>query len=441
MTEFDHIPKKIELDVGIQDVPVKGAADLSPILSTVDRERVLKTQEFSSNAWKQYTEDWSHKLVYILIDDSGDKIPMYVGRQEDKDKAAKDRLQQHIYGETQQTFENAELSNWSFAVVLRAKIGGKEFTIEDTKILEAMLKYRLGKYSNVEMKTKQASRGAQGKQIIDLEMLGEYAELVVKYISKQFEIGNKQYQWTKSDAIEKAVDAVVDNNISADKDVKIFVDCGILLPETVLFSNSKLYPAEAIISKSGGLDIIGFGERNDFGSFHNKNQLGPGYTDLTPSGAARMVGNPKANGWIFWKRKSDEKSLNKIWDDAFKNSEDVENSDLLNEVSGNPSPELVSLIELGIVKVGGKLFARKSRIAEATILPDGYIHVVEAKYQDKSSIPKNLMSDLRKTSLNFACTKINKLRGQGESNAWQYWFYEDKNEELIELKELKEKHL
>lgn len=441
MTEFDHIPKKIELDVGIQDVPVKGAADLSPILSTVDRERVLKTQEFSSSAWKQNTEDWSHKLVYILIDDSGNKILMYVGRQEDKDKAAKDRLQQHIHGETQQTLENAELGNWSFAVVLRAKIGGKEFAIEDTKILEAMLKYRLGKYSNVEMKTKQASKGAQGKQIIDLEMLGEYAELVIEYISKQFKIGDKQYQWTKFDSKKETLVAVANHNVSADKDVKILVDCGMLLPATVLFSNSKLYPAEAIVSKSGRLDIIGFGEGYDSGSFQNENRLGPGYRDLTPSGAAKMIGNPNVNGWDFWKRKSDNKSLNKIWYAAFENSGNIENSDLPDEVSGKPNAELAALIELGVVRVGGKLFARKSRIAEATILPDGYIHVVEAKYQDKSSIPKNLISDLRKTSLNFACTTINKLRGQGESNAWHYWFYEDENEELTELKELKEKHL
>lgn len=441
MTEFDHNPKRVELDVGIQDVAVKGAADLSPILSTVDRERVLKTHEFSSSAWKQHTEDWSHKLVYILIDDSGDKILMYVGRQEDKDKAAKDRLQQHIHGETQQTLENAELSNWSFAVVLRAKIGGKEFTIEDTKILEAMLKYRLGKYSNVEMKTKQASKGAQGKQIIDLEMLGEYAELVIEYISKQFEIGNKQYQWTKFDAIEEKSVTVADFHVSADKDVKILVDRGILSSGTMLFSNSKLYPAEAIISRGEGLDIIGFGERDDSGSFKNKNQLDPGYRGLTPSGAARMVGNPNVNGWDFWKRQSDGKSLNRIWDAAFEENGNVENDNSQNEVTGKPNPEFVSLIELGIVKVGGKLFARKSRIAEATILSGGYIHVTEAKYQDKSSIPRDLLNDLRRSSLNFACTKISKLRGQGEHNAWQYWLYEGDNGKLIELRELKEKYL
>ena len=441
MTEFDHIPKKIEFDVGIQDVPVKGAADLSPILSTVDRQRVLKTQELSPSVWKQHTEDWSHKLVYIIIDDSWDKILMYVGRQEDKDKAAKDRLQQHIHGETQQTQENAELSNWSRAVVLRAKTGGKEFTIEDTKILEAMLKYRLGKYSNVEMKTKQASKGAQGKQITDLEMLGEYAELVIEYISKQFEIGNKQYQWTKSDAIEETPVAVSDYNVSADKDVKILVDRGILSSGTMLFSNSQLYPAEAVVSTGGGLDIIGFGERDDSGSFKNENQLDPGYRSLTPSGAARMIGNPKANGWDFWKRQSDRMSLNRIWNSAFKDDGSGENGNSQNELTGRPNPEFVSLIDLGVVKVGGKLFARKSRIAEATILSGGYIHVTEAKYQNKSSIPRDLLNDLRRSSLNFACTKISKLRGQGEHNAWQYWLYESDNGELIELRELKDKYL
>ena len=121
MTEFKLIPEKIEVSIGITNVPINGAAESSPVMSIVDREGVLRASKLAEqNVWKQHTKDWSHKLVYMIIDDSGSNVIIYVGRQEDKNSKAKDRLQQHIHGDTQQTADNSELKNWNRAVVIRA---------------------------------------------------------------------------------------------------------------------------------------------------------------------------------------------------------------------------------------------------------------------------------------------------------------------------------
>ena len=442
MTEFDHIAQTIEFDVGIEDVPIRGAFESCPVLSKVDRERVLKTQDIlSKNVWKQYTESWSHKLVYLIIDDSGSKTLIYVGRQEDKDKNTKDRLQQHIHGETAQTAENSELRNWKRAVVIRAKNGGKEFTIEDTKILEAMLKHRLERYSNVEMKTKQTSKSAQGKKIIDVELLGEFAELVIEYIGTQYDIGSRQYSWMSSSIVEDVSVTSLDGQVQIKKDIQVLADNGVLPHGSLLVASSKKYPAEAIITEEG-LNIIGFGERDNLGNFMNKDKLNQDYMGLTPKGATRMIGNPNVNGWNFWRRESDGKSLADIWNDFVQQQEYEQSQDSKDKGLGKPSPEFVELVDRGFVKVGDSLFARKSKFAEAIVLPGGFIQVAKAKYEDNSSIPSNLLSDLKKVSLNFACTMIGKLRGQkAEYNAWHYWHYETENSELVQLSELRDRYL
>ena len=324
----------MEVPIGIANVPINGATESSPVLSTVDREAVLRAKNWAEqNVWKQHTKDWSHKLVYMIIDDSGSNVIIYVGRQEDKDSKTKDRLQQHIHGETSQTADNAELANWNRAVVIRAKDGGKEFSIEETKILEAILKYRLERYSKVEMKTKQVAKSFQGKSIEEVEKLGEYAELVIQFIDSEFNIGDRHNHWMRSNVVEDT--------------------------------------------------------------------------------AATFLNDQKDNNIILQKNPS-----------------------------GKPSADLLALIERKIIKVGDKLYARKSRIATAIVLSDGCIKVLEAKSKDGSDIPKELLSGLDRVSINFACSSIGKLRGQnGEYNAWEYWHYENDNGKLVKLRELKDKYL